>query len=113
MVMLVTLAEAKVRLRYNHDEEDGDLTSLIGAASGAVLNYLKVAETYYDDSSGEIPLLLSGGTDVPGPVKTATLYLVGVLARDRDGINAADWERGYLPNPVVSLLYPLRDPAMT
>jgi hypothetical protein len=110
--MLVTLAEAKERLRYNHDEEDGDLTSLIEAASGAVLNYLKVSETFYADSSGEIPVD-SSGTDVPGPVKTATLYLVGVLARDRDGIQAGDWERGYLPNPVVSLLYPLRDPAMT
>jgi hypothetical protein len=38
--------------------------------------------------------------------------MVGILARDRDGVEAKDWDHGYLPRPVTSLLYPLRDPAL-
>lgn len=112
MVMLVTLDETKQRLRFDHDAEDDDLTSLIEGASAAVMNYLKKPQDHYVDSSGFVPVDSSGTVGVPAEVKIAVLYLVGVLARDRDGTSATDWEHGYLPRPVTSILYPLRDPAI-
>ncbi|MEO8466249.1 MAG: head-tail connector protein [Gammaproteobacteria bacterium] len=112
MVMLVTLDEVKRRLQFNHDADDNDLMLIIEGASAAVLNYLKVPHTAYDDSSGEVPVDLNG-TDVPAEVKNAVIMLTGILKRDPSGVNMAEWERGYLPAPVLALLYPLRDPAMS
>lgn len=110
-MMLVTLTETKARLRFNHDVDDDDLMLALEGASAAVMNYLKLPLDHYDDSDGQVPEDQSG-TDVPAEVKNAVLYLVGMLSRDRDGMNVAAWERGYLPAPVVSMLYPLRDPTL-
>lgn len=106
MVMLVDLDMAKERLRIDIDAEDDTLELLIQGASAAVLNYLKIDHDTYDDSNGDV-------VDVPAEVQNATLLLVGILSRDRAGIEMKDWELGFLPKPVIALLYPLRDPALS
>jgi hypothetical protein len=106
--MLVDLDQVKARLRYDIDDEDEDLESLIEAASEMVLNYLKVPHTEFDDSEGN-------PQDVPAAVKSAVMLLVGILSKTRDGeagIINPQWEAGYLPASVMSILYPLRDPAL-
>lgn len=105
MVMLVDLETTKVRLRIDNDAEDDDLELLIRGASASVLAYLNYGLDYYNDSTGE-------AVDVPELVQNAVLLLIGILYRDRDGEEADKWEQGYLPRPVTSILYPLRDPAL-
>lgn len=129
-MMLVTLEEAKAQLRLDSPESDGgpedpSIELMISAASGAVINYLKSTRNLYEverdddgnpvvDSDGEE--VLDGDSDgqytVKAEVKHAVLYLVGWFYRYRDEDPGKDWERGYLPAVVTSLLYPLRDPAL-
>ena len=128
MTMLVTIEDAKARLRIVHDAEDLDLEMMIQQASAAVMNYLGKPLDYYtattdgayfasgsgsSDSDSE-PVSSDGTTTrtVPDEVQLATLLLVGILYRDRDGTEAKEWQHGYLPWPVTSFLYPLRDPVM-
>ena len=118
-MMLVTLEDAKARLRIVHDAEDLDLEMMIQQASAAVMNYLGLPLDYYTatiaSSDSDSDLVSSDGTTtrtIPPEVELATLLLVGILARDRDGVEAKDWEHGYLPKPVMAFLYPLRDPVM-
>lgn len=105
MVMLTDVDTVKVRLRIDQDVEDDDLELMIMGASASVLNYLKLAHDFYDDSNGN-------PQGVPDEIVNATILLVGILSRDRDGQEADKWTQGYLPTPVVSLLYCLRDPAV-
>lgn len=105
MVALVTLDNVKDRLKFDGNEEDLDLTLMIQGASEAVLNYLGLAHTVYDDSNGN-------AVDVPAAVVNAVLMLIGILKRDSDGADMKGWEMGYLPFPVTALLYPLRDPVV-
>lgn len=109
MTMLVSLEEAKAQIRQTQDHEDEHIVLQIHAASAAVLAYLKSYD--FVDSDGE-----AVAEEVPYQVKAATLILVAMLFRDRDGpasIVESSWDQdGYLPRPVVALLYPLRDPAM-
>jgi hypothetical protein len=119
-MMLVTIEDAKARLRIVHDAEDLDLEMMIQQASAAVMNYLGKPLDYYtaseygsSDSDSE-PVSSDGTVTIPVPaeVQLATLLLVGILYRDRDGTEAKEWQHGYLPWPVTSFLYPLRDPVM-
>lgn len=123
MVMLVTLQQARDQIRSDTNADDAHLTLNIHAASGAVMNYLKSTRPYVVDvdSNGD-PVLDSFGDivyfhDSAGDllvlpeVQQAVLYLLGVFYRDRDGQEMTDWQQGYLPMPVIALLYPLRDPA--
>lgn len=136
-MMLVTLEDAKARLRIVHDAEDLDLEMMIQQASAAVMNYLGLPLNHYatiaaadgsssngygnesssdsDSDSGLIESSSEGAitpTTIPAEVELATLLLVGILYRDRDGTEAKEWQHGYLPWPVTSFLYPLRDPVM-
>lgn len=106
MTMLVDLDTAKQRLRVDHDADDDTIELAIKGASGAVLNYLKVARDRYEDSNGDV-------VDVPEEVQNATMLLAGILIRDPAGSEMKDWEIGYLPRPVMALLYALRDPALS
>lgn len=128
MIELVTLQEASDHLRRDTNADDGDLILKIQGASQAVLNYLKNAPYYYLelDSNGEsvldsnedpVPEFDSNGFEVIRPeVKAATLLLLGEFYKNREGMQEGEIDPqfgyGYLPRPVVALLYPLRDPAL-
>jgi len=128
-MMLVTLQEASDHLRRDTDYDDDDLTLKIHAASAAVMNYLKRDSLAYEperDSSGEIvrdsngwPVPMLDSSDEPVvrfEVKAATLLMIGELYKNREGEQGGEiptqWGYGYLPRPVVALLYPLRTPAL-
>ena len=109
MVMLVTLQQAKTQVRQDLDDEDTHITLLIHAASGMIINYMG-SQVDFLDSNGAVILDSSGDPDVAPEIKLATLYLVGMLYRDRDGEFVGQWQQGYLPTVVTAILYPLRDP---
>lgn len=105
-MMFVTLEEAKEQVRQTLDHDDEQLILLIQAASASVANYLKDHAPEVD-SSGDVDL-----QSLRPEVKQATLMLLAIFYRDPDGQSIADWSAGYLPRPVTSILYPLRDPAL-
>lgn len=112
MTSLVTVARCKAALNIDHTDDDSvKLPMLIGAASQAVIRYLKdqAAEIMDLDAIEASPPDLDS---VPEDVAVATIMLVGQWYRDPDGNTDEAFERGYLPKPVTALLYPLRDPAL-
>lgn len=112
-MMLVSLAETKARLRIDTDAGDADLELMIEGASHAVLNYLKSGADYFLDTAGFVILDSAGDPlGVPPEVVNATLILVGYMSRWRDENPDGEYEMGYLPKPVMALLYPLRYPAL-
>jgi hypothetical protein len=118
---LITLAQARAQVRIDHEVEDAQLEEYIEAASGAVVNYLKSGadvflntlglpeEIFSDDSPPQVIAYA-----VPHEVQVATKILVGYFFRNRDGSDpdGHGWTPGNLPLVVMSLLYPLRDPAL-
>lgn len=128
-MMLVTLDEASDHLRRDTDYDDADLALKVQSASSAVLNYLKSRNAAYEierDDDGD-PVLDSNGNPVfvadsngdpviRFEVKAATLIMIGELYKNREGEQGGEiptqWGYGYLPRPVVALLYPIRDPAL-
>lgn len=107
---LVTTQEAAAHLRIDY-VTDGDLELKIAAASSAVLAYLKSASNAWI-LNGALILNSGGSPLLPVQVKQATLLLLGYFHKDRDEDTAGAYEMGYLPKPVMALLYPLRDPAL-
>ena len=103
--MIVTLQEARDQLQSTHSADDTHLTQLINAASEAVLTYLKLAE------ESAIPVTANFAA------KQATLILVAEFYRNREGEQSGEvgqeFGYGYLPRPVVALLYPHRDPSIS
>ena len=123
----VTLEEAREHCRVDSTDLDDQLARLIQSASSAVKNYLKSAYPFQPelDSMGDIELDSSGnviyavdsaGDKIMRPeVKWATLILVAIGLTQTEGeagIINPQWSHGYLPTVVISLLYPLRTPAM-
>src|SRR5688500_4036680 len=98
MVMLVELEQVKARLRFDHDEEDEDIELAIQGASAAVLTYLRLAHTAYDDSFGVLVT-----ADIPFEVQTAVVHLVGIWKRDPSGLEMEKWQAGYLPAPITAI----------
>lgn len=102
----------------DHDEDDAHITLLVNAASAAVIDYLKSGADAFLDSSGEVQIGSSNGEPigVPFNVQAATLIMTAEMYKNReaeqDGEIDPQWGYGYLPRPVVALLYPLRDPAL-
>lgn len=109
MLTLVTVEQVKAALRIDTTDDDATLALLVGAASNRIVRYLKDrADAVLGlDSAGEIT---SDG--IPDEVTVACIMLVGYLYRNPDQDPDGDFERGYLPKPVSSLLYMLRDPAL-
>ena len=99
----------KRRLGILHNDDDADLDFLIVAASRRIVLYLDVAaDALLDlDSSGELP----SGPPVPPEIEAATLYLAGIMWRNRDGAQP-DFDGGALPAPVIAFLKPLREPPL-
>jgi len=110
--MIVTLEQAKDHLRVTHDSDDNDITLKIHGASAAIINYLKSSADSFLDSSGEVVLDSSALPVVPFVVIQATLLMVGWMYNFREGEDKA-FVPGYLPAPIISLLFPLRDPALS
>lgn len=121
----VTLEEAKRQLRIIESDvhENDYINLLIGAASGAVKNYLKdfspyeaqrnADDDYLVDSNYE-PLIDDDSDDgklVKPEVKQAVLLLIAEWYRNREGDGAA-YVHHVLPAPVMACLYGLRDPAV-
>ena len=106
-IQLVTLAAAKSQVEVDHDSDDSLIYIYIEAASAAVLNYLDRSDAAeYLDTSDDVDI-----ETVEPEVKQAVLLLVNYFYNDRGGENSGEYEFGYLPRPVISILYPLRDPA--
>lgn len=126
-MMLITLEQAKKHIYVDHDYDDADITLKIQAASGAVLNYLKgapIGEPERDeqgriqkDSNGVVVYQYdSNGLVISSQIKSAVCLLVAEFYKNRaaeqDGEVSGQFGYGYLPRPVMALLYPLRDPAL-
>lgn len=98
---LATLEQARAQISIAHSADDTLLKDLIDAASEAVLTYLRA-------------------TEVPAgavfAARQATLILVAEWYKNREaeqqGQVDASHGYGYLPQPVIALLYPHRDPAV-
>lgn len=124
---LITLEEAKAHLLVDHDDDDLDIERKLQEASAAVLTYLDGAPAGQPvrDSQGVIVRDDAGNVEyerddddnlvIRYEVKAATKLLLGELYKHReaeqDGEVANQYGYGYLPRPVVALLYPLRKPA--
>jgi len=105
MTMLVTLQQASDHLRRDTTADDADLTLKIEAASAIVLAYI-TESAFVPDEAGEPT------EEVRPEVQNATLIMVGFLYKDRDEDADEQWERGYPPRLVASLLQHLRTPGM-
>jgi hypothetical protein len=115
----VTLEEAKAHLRVTHSDDDQSIKLKIRAASSAVKNYMKEYSVYEPardadedwevDSNYEPVIDEDSNTTraVRFEVKAAVLILLQQLY-DQE----YNFTPGYLPDEVVGLLYPLRDPAL-
>lgn len=125
---LITLEEAKQHLYIDHDADDNYLTAQIAAASGAILTYLKgspIGQPQRDeqgaiikDSNGDIQYEYdSNGLIIRYEIKAAVKILLGEFYKNREAAQDGEIDKSlgyaYLPRPVISLLFPLRDPAIS
>lgn len=109
---LITLEQAKLRLRVDSDDQDDDISLMIAGASVALLRYLDSAADEFLDSSGDVIVDSSGAPEIPADVQNACLFLVGSWLRDPDGNDVDKWQPGWMPAPVVSLLASRRVPPL-
>lgn len=97
-------------LRIDTDEDDPLLDAFIVASSELVVHYLK------DQAASVIGLNDSGivvdADAIPYRVRCATAMMVGYLRNNPDGDPDKYFEMGYLPKPVMALLYMDRDPTL-
>lgn len=106
-VDLITAEQAAEYLRS--DPAETLLAGLVSAASAAVVTYLK-------NPAFLIPEVEGGEIVVPADVQLATLMLVAEFYTNRGAEQAgevnAQFGYGYLPRPVLALLYPYRTPTL-
>ncbi|MDP2768406.1 MAG: head-tail connector protein [Giesbergeria sp.] len=89
---MLTLAETKLHLRVDHDDEDVLIEALMATATAACADYLNMPAA---------DLVIA----VPAPVKSAALLLIGTLYEQRESVG----ERPYNRNPTFeALLNPYR-----
>ena len=89
---MLTLAETKLHLRVDHDDEDVLITALMATATAACADYLNMEAA---------DLVVA----VPAPVKSAALLLVGTLYEQRE----SQGDRQFYKNPTFeNLLNPYR-----
>jgi hypothetical protein len=127
-MLLISLEEAKAHLYVDHDADDSLISAYIHAASGAVLTYLKGASigeperddngAPLEDSNGDVVYAYdSNGLVIRYEIQAAVRLLVGEFYKNREGMQEGGIDSsvgyGYLPRPVVALLYPLRSPTIS
>jgi hypothetical protein len=117
MTALVTLDEARARLRFDSGDsngapDDGDLQIMINSASRSVLKYIASGDPDFLDSNGEVIENSNGPVDVPDDVRDAVLLWVAIKYRNRDEDGSIDQDFGFPPKQVVSILYPYRLPTL-
>jgi uncharacterized phage protein (predicted DNA packaging) len=89
---MLTLAETKLHLRVDHDDEDVLIEALMATATAACADYLNMPAA---------DLVVA----VPAPIKSAALLLVGNLYEHRESMG----DRPYSKNPTFeALLNPYR-----
>ena len=89
---MLTLAETKLHLRVDHNDEDALIAALMATATAACADYLNMEAA---------DLVVA----VPAPVKSAALLLVGSLYEQRE----SQGERQFYKNPAFeALLNPYR-----
>ena len=89
---MLTLAETKLHLRVDHNDEDALIAALMATATAACADYLNMEAA---------DLVVA----VPAPVKSAALLLVGTLYEQRE----SQGDRPYNKNPAFeALLNPYR-----
>jgi len=108
MIAFVTLEEAKAHLRIDTDAGDDELQQKIYSASASVLDYIQSSRDVIVNDDGDV----IEGTNELDRVKMATLLLVGILDRVRNGEEETTYHQGYLPFTVTSLIYSLRKPTI-
>lgn len=101
---LVTLQEVKGRLHIDYNDDDVNLSQLIGAVSASILRYLKSDGDEYRDSSGDI---VAG--NVEDDIKAAAMWMIAAWYDDAD---PKVFEPELLPAAVRSLLHSRRDPTL-
>lgn len=115
---LITVEQALKEIRGADEVDEDELTETIEEASAAVVAYLKSASPYLPetDSNGDEVLDSNGDvvytTNVRPQVRRAVKTLVSIMFRNRDENPELIYASGYLPAPVMWILYPLRDPAL-
>lgn len=110
MIKLCTRDEAKRMLKIDTVDEDELIDALIAASSELIVLYLKgrAASVIGINDSG----IIVDVTAIPNRVRIATAMLVGYLKNNPDSDDGKAFEMGYLPKPVMALLYSSRDPAL-
>ena len=112
-MMLVSLEKTKLRIRFDNDAADADIEMAIQGASRLVMSYIGDKAEGFFDSSGEVAVDTAGvATDMPEDIQNATMFLAGWMIRNPDSDPDKDWDPGYLPRPVMSMLYGYRTPAV-
>ena len=107
MMNIVTLQEVKSHLRIDHDFDDADLQLKINAATAAVFDHVKSwVERFQGDETK-----LKQSPDFYR-VKDAILILIGIIDRDREGVDIALYPQGLLPYPVTCLLGSMHQPTI-
>ena len=105
-MMLVSLEKTKLRIRFDNDAADADIELAIQGASRLVMQYIGDKAEGFFDTSGDLVLDTAGvAQDIPEDIQNATMYLAGWMVRNPDSDPDKDWEPGYLPRPVMSMLY--------
>jgi len=108
MIAFVTLEEAKAHLRIDTNAGDAELQQKIYSASASILDYIQSSRDVLVDDNGAV----IEGTNELDRVKMATLLLVGIFDRVRNGEEETTYHQGYLPFTVTSLIYSLRKPTI-
>jgi len=115
---LVDLETCKSLLKIGTADYDTELSLLITSASHQIVNYLgRLTIEITQDSDQEITEIvfdISGSpTVIPEEVQLAVTMLVGTWYKSgMDGNTQGDFKQGFLPDPIQSLLYQLRDPVI-
>lgn len=84
---MLTLAETKLHLRVDHNDEDALIAAMMETAQAACADFLNMEVDDLD-------------TDAPAPVKSAALLLVGTLYENRE----SQGDRPYNKNPAFEML---------